>query len=362
MDQQQSEMLQILDAWNFGAPVETCTEYGEGHINRTYLVTAGPRRYILQKINRSVFRDVDGLMRNIDLVTSFLRTEILRQGGDPDRETLTVIRTADGRLYHEDENGAAWRVYLFITGSLCLQSARTEQDFAESAAAFGRFQKALSSFPAAELSETIPHFHDTPKRFQALMDAVQKDPCGRRREVERELDFIRQRESQCSILTDARQSGRLPLRVTHNDTKLNNVLFDANTGKELCIIDLDTVMPGLAADDFGDAIRFGANDCAEDEPDQSRCHFSLPLYRIYRDSYLAACGDALTETEREMLPWGAKLMTLECGMRFLTDYLEGDTYFRISRPAQNLDRARTQLKLVSDMESCWEEMSQKVRG
>ena len=247
-------------------------------------------------------------------------------------------------------------MFTYIEDSICLQKARNEQDLYECAAAFGKFQRQLEDFDAEQLSETIPHFHDTPKRLRDFEQAVQQDLLGRAQSVQREIEFVRSRKEDCAVMVGMLADGKLPLRVTHNDTKLNNVLLDSTTMQGLCVIDLDTVMPGLAANDFGDTVRFGANDCREDEQDQSRVHFLLPLYQVCVQGFLSQAGPALTEQEILTLPWGARLMTLECGIRFLTDYLQGDTYFKIEREQHNLDRACTQFTLVEQMEQQWQQM------
>lgn len=337
------------------------SEYGSGHINRTELVEVDQNghtvRYILQQINTQIFPDVDKLMENIVGVTSFLAKKIKAQGGNPDRETLQVVRTKEGGSYYRTGD-EYYRMYQFVEGSASFDAASEPGIFYESGRAFGRFQQLLSDYPASTLHETIPDFHNTPKRFVAFCNAVDADVCGRAASVKDEIAFIKERESQMSVLMRLLESGELPLRVVHNDTKLNNVLMDKETGKSLCVIDLDTVMPGASAFDFGDAIRFGANTAAEDEPDVSKVSLDIGLYEQYTSGYLSGCGGSLTSKELEMLPVGAKLMTLECGMRFLTDYLSGDTYFRIHRERQNLDRCRTQLALVADMERKWEQMLQ----
>ncbi len=334
-----------------GNPV-SCERYGFGHINETYLVNTDQNHsYILQKINRHVFRDVPKLMANISAVT----THLAQKDADP-RHVLTLIPTHKGACYHLDEAGEYWRVYDFITDSLCLQRAESAADFYESAVAFGAFQNLLADFPAGTLCETIPRFHDTPNRYAAFHQSIQANQKGRLAEVEKEVLFALAREKEAGALMALLARGELPLRVTHNDTKLNNVMLDAQTRKALCVIDLDTVMPGLVANDFGDSIRFGASTAAEDEKDLSKVTLSLPLYEAYVEGFLGACGDRLTPTEIATLPMGAKLMTLECGVRFLADYLAGDTYFHIHYPEQNLDRCRTQFKLVAKMESHWAEM------
>lgn len=356
----QELLRQAAAAFDFGLPTGEAERYGAGHINDTFAVWAADhsRRWILQRINTDTFTDPAGLMENVTGVTSYLRREILARGGDPDRETLNVVPTREGKPYYTDCEGGAWRAYLFVEGTVCLQKVENERDFYTAAETFGNFQNQLAGYPAATLHETIARFHDTPNRYANFEKALAADVMGRAREIGPEIAFIRAREADCHVLMDQLAAGVLPLRVTHNDTKLNNVLIDQATGKGICVIDLDTVMPGLSAYDFGDSIRFGANDCAEDEPDQSKVHFSLHLYEVFARGYLAAAGSAMTEAERRSLPWGAKLMTLECGIRFLTDYLEGDHYFKISRPDQNLDRARTQFTLVEGMEREFDAMTQ----
>ena len=356
----QELLRQAAAAFDFGLPTGEAERYGAGHINDTFAVWAvdHSRRWILQRINTDTFTDPAGLMENVIGVTSYLRREILARGGDPDRETLNVVPTREGKPYYTDCEGGAWRAYLFVEGTVCLQKVENERDFYTAAETFGNFQNQLAGYPAATLHETIARFHDTPNRYANFEKALAADVMGRAKDVAAEIAFVRAHEADCHVLVDQLAAGVLPLRVTHNDTKLNNVLIDEATGKGICVIDLDTVMPGLSAYDFGDSIRFGANDCAEDEPDQSKVHFSLHLYEVFARGYLAAAGSAMTEAERRSLPWGAKLMTLECGIRFLTDYLEGDHYFKISRPAQNLDRARTQFTLVEGMEREFDAMTQ----
>lgn len=339
--------------------------YGNGHINDTFLLTCGTddsrtKRYILQRMNSSIFKNPCRLMENVVNITEYLRKVILSQGGDPDRETLNVIRTLDGASYHEDENHNFWRVFLFIEDTLCLEMAESPGDFYDSGAALGNFQRMLADYPAEKLHETIPDFHDTPSRFMAFQRAVQEDKLGRAAQAKAEITFALAREGDTPVLTDLLQAGKLPLRVTHNDTKLNNILFDKTTGKALCIVDLDTVMPGLSLYDFGDSIRFGASTGAEDEPDLSRVELDLTLFEAFTEGFLKGCAGSLTPEEIRLLPMGAKLMTYECGIRFLADFLEGDIYFRIHRENHNLDRARTQLKLVADMEKKWVQMAEIV--
>lgn len=336
--------------------------YGSGHINHTYLAeTAEGKKYILQGINTTIFKNTDELMENILNVTSYLRKEIVRTGGDPARETLTVVMTKDGKSYFTDEDGSKWRVYDFIEGAQTFDAVESKEDFHQSAVAFGKFQAMLANFPADTLHETIPNFHNTAKRYQDFENAVAADVKGRAGEVKKEIAFVRERAKEVSELHDMLAKGELPLRVTHNDTKLNNIMIDSKTHDAICVIDLDTVMPGLSAHDFGDAIRFGANTAAEDEPDVSKVSLSLELFEIYVKGFLEGCGGRLTPNEVKALPMGAKMMTLECGMRFLADYLEGDVYFKISREKHNLDRCRTQFALVADMEKKWRQMCEFCR-
>ena len=355
------KIKEALGAWDrLGQPLEV-QPFGSGHINDTYLVQMPNQQYILQRINTNTFRDVDGLMTNILQVTEFIRDKVIAAKGDEQRESMQVIRCDDGALYAVDSVGNCWRMLSYITDTVCLQKARNADDLYECSAAFGRFQRLLEDFSAECLTETIPQFHNTVKRYENFLQALEQDVMGRAGSVQQEIAFLQQRREDCAVMVRMQQEGKLPLRVTHNDTKLNNVLLDEQTMKGLCVIDLDTVMPGLAGNDFGDTVRFGANDCAEDEPDQSKVHFLPELYRVCAQGFLQEAGPALTEEEIMTLPWGAKLMTLECGMRFLTDYLQGDTYFKISRPQQNLDRARTQFTLVRQMEECWEELMEVSR-
>ncbi len=332
--------------------VAYCERYGNGHINETYLVeTDGGARYILQKINDTVFQNVPALMENVSAVTRYLRART-----DDPRRAMHLVQTTEGADYLRDEAGGWWRMYDFIENSICLQAAETDEDFYQSAVAFGEFQRELSEFPAHTLHETIAKFHDTRNRYVQFREALNADPLGRAASVQTEIEFALAREKNAGELMRLLEAGELPLRVTHNDTKLNNVLLDRETRKPLCVIDLDTVMPGLAAFDFGDSIRFGASTAAEDETDLGKVEMSLELFETYARGFLEACGSALSPLEKATLPLGAKLMTLECGVRFLTDYLSGDTYFRIHRPNHNIDRCRTQFKLVSDMEKKQNEM------
>ena len=347
----QPDYQKILAQFSIDLPAKP---FGNGHINSTFKV-GEPPRYVLQKINTAVFTDPEGLMANVIAVTAHLRGKIAAGGGDPARETLTYLQTADGKNFYRDETGSCWRVYRFV-GDSHVYEAATPALFAESARAFGRFQKMLSDFPAETLRETIPQFHNTGARLEQLREALAQNKSGRADRVGAELEFAFARAGETDTIVSALEKGEIPLRVTHNDTKLNNVLFDDQTNKTLCVIDLDTVMPGSLLYDYGDALRFGASTAAEDETDLDKVTFDLELFRAYTDAYLESLGRIITEREIELLPTGAKLITLECGMRFLADYINGDVYFRVHRENQNLDRARTQFKLVADMENKFEEM------
>lgn len=337
----------------------SCVRYGEGHINDTFCLTmkqGGRRvRYILQRINSRLFPDVAKLMHNIALVTAFCRRSVLARGGDPMRECLTIVPTRTGENYHFDGENY-FRMYIFIEGATAHQSVRSRRDFYESAVAFGNFASLLAGFDASQLYEILPDFHNTRVRYANFLRAVEGDVCARAAQVQREIDWVQAHGHLTGLLVDRLAAGEIPLRVTHNDTKLNNVMLDDATGRGIAVIDLDTVLPGSLCYDFGDSIRFGCNTAAEDEPDCSKVHFSFDLYTAYLEGYLSAVGGSITQAERENLPIGALLMTYECGMRFLTDYLEGDVYFRTARPDHNLDRARTQFALAEEMLSCLDRM------
>lgn len=354
-----------LAAFPFEGKIVALEPFGAGHINDTFavFVEAYPEAkigYILQRLNTNVFKKPREVMENIMNVTGFIRETLLASGENAERGVLHFLKTVDGEVAFYDQQDMPWRSYRFIEHSFCHDQAPTPEMFYQSGCAFGGFLQRLEHYPASSLHDTIPDFHNTPKRLLALERAVNADPMGRAGECEEDIRFVLERADDCRLLTDMQQSGALPLRVTHNDTKLNNVLFDTQTGRAICVIDLDTIMPGLSLNDFGDSIRFGATTAAEDERDLSRVTFSLPLFEAYTRGYLQAAGSALTPAEKQMLPQGARVITLECGIRFLTDHLEGDTYFKTERPGQNLDRARTQFKLVHEMERNMERMQDIV--
>lgn len=360
--------LQVREAianFNFTGRLKDRRPFGSGHINDTYLLTfeigdMGDMSAILQRMNREIFLKPVELMENIVGVTSHLREKIIENGGDPERETLNIIPAKDGKAYYIDSKGEYWRSYKFITDAKCYDQVEKPEDFYESAVAFGNFQRLLADYPADTLHETIKGFHDTRARFEVFKQAVAQDVCGRAASVAREIEFVLAHEETARVFGELQEKGQVPLRVTHNDTKLNNIMIDNSTRKGICVIDLDTVMPGLAMNDFGDSIRFGASTAAEDEKDLSKVSCSMELFEIYVKGFLQGCAGSLTPKEVELLPMGAKVMTYECGMRFLTDYLQGDHYFKIHREDHNLDRARTQFKLVEDMEGKWDIMEEIV--
>ena len=345
------QMIQPAYAFLFdGIPV-SCEPFGHGHINQTYkVVTDCGCAYVLQRINHYVFRNPVQLMENASSVTNFIRAK--------GHKALHFIPTADGKYCHIDTQGQYWRAYEFVEG-FSLDAPETDADFYQSALAFGQFQNLLSDFPADTLFETIPNFHHTPDRYRQFKETVAQDPKGRLAGVQADVYFYLEQEALASKLQQQRESRMLPLRVTHNDTKLNNVLLDRNTRKALCVLDLDTVMPGLSSYDFGDTIRFGATTAAEDEPDSSKMMLDLHLFSVYTKGFLEAAV-SLTDAEVQALPLGAFTMTVECGLRFLKDYLDGDIYFRTAYPEHNLVRSRTQMALASDMLRKWDEMARIV--
>lgn len=349
-----NKVHEAIDGFKLPGELKECIRYGSGHINDTYRLTyetlQGTKRYILQRMSKSIFKKPVELMENVSGVTAWLRKKIIENGGDPERETLTLVKSNDGLPYFVDSTGEYWRVYLFIEGATCYDAVKDDNDFYQSAVAFGHFQRLLADYPAETLHETIKDFHNTPDRLEKFKKAAAEDICGRAASVQKEIDFILEREELTHALYDLQLDGRLPLRVTHNDTKLNNIMIDDETGKAICVIDLDTVMPGLTANDFGDSIRFGASTALEDEQDLSKVSCDLHLFDVYARGFIEGCGGALTDLEIDMLPMGAILMTFENGIRFLTDHLEGDHYFHIHREGHNLDRCRTQLTLVKDMQ------------
>lgn len=359
-----SALKNIIEAFPFNGELTSIESTDTGLINSTYMLTFSDGnqdfQYVLQKINTNVFKKPDELMSNIMNVTGFLRNKINLSGGNAARETLTFLYTKDNSPYYLDENGGCWRSYIYICKCYTCDKIDSEVKAFRSGKAFGKFQRMLSDYPAANLFETIPHFHDTPSRYSDLKNAVDENLSGRLQKIQAELSFALDREKDASKLVDLAAEGKIPMRVTHNDTKINNVLFDSITNEAICVIDLDTIMPGLSLYDFGDSIRSGAVTSDENEQDLNKYGLDINLFKSYTEGFLSEAGHALNEEEIANLAFSAKLMTLECGVRFLTDYLNGDTYFKTEYPEHNLVRCRTQFKLVEDIEKHIDEMNECV--
>ena len=354
LQQAERTLQEVLDAFDFGGQVAGVLRYGQGHINDTFCVyvqqaDGDAKRSILQRINTDTFRDPAGLMENIVGVTEYLRRVIQEKGGDPERETLTVIRTKKGEAFFTDSTGGAWRAYHFVKDTVCLQQVQTPEQFYQSAWTFGNFQCLLADYPAHTLHETIPQFHDTRDRYKKFEKAVEANVCGRAAEVQAEICFVREHQADCAVLMDLLESGKLPLRVTHNDTKINNVLFDEETRKALVVIDLDTVMPGLVGHDFGDAIRFAANFVEEDSPRADKAGVNLNVYWAFAEGFLKETAATLTPREVETLGLSCFALACELATRFLDDYIVGDKYFKIKNAEHNLVRTRCQIALAKDM-------------
>lgn len=361
------DIKDVVKQFCFEGELKSVNEFGSGHINKTYIAlydcNGNEKRYVVQEINTAVFKDPEGLMENVFAVTEYLKEIIAENGGNPERETLSFIRTRDGKMFYETEEGRCFRAYVFVENSVSYDSADTPELFGKSGAAFGKFQNMLAEFPAETLNETIPNFHNTAWRFEnEFLQSIFAASNELLSECEDDIEFVTARRDDMSVLSDLLEDGKLPLRVTHNDTKLNNVMFDEDTNECVCVIDLDTVMPGLALYDFGDSIRFGASTAAEDEQNLDNVSLDLDYFKAYVRGYLSEAGETLTQVEKHYLAFSAKLMTLECGMRFLTDYLNGNIYFKTKYDKHNLIRARNQFKLVEDIEGKLDEMNRIVRS
>ena len=347
---------EVLGAFNIENDIEA---YGNGHINDTYC--SDPTKYIIQRINTSIFTNPDELMENIENVTSFLSDKIRAAGGDPKRETLTVIKTIDGKNCYKCDDGNVFRVYRFITDTKSIENDKTLEDLRNAGKGFGRFQQMLDDFPVEKLYETIKDFHNTPKRVEALKTAIAENKAGRADSVKAEIEFALKNSDFADTVIKGMESGEIPVRVTHNDTKINNILFDVKTGEAVAVIDLDTVMPGSMLYDFGDALRMGGSTGAEDEVDLSKVNFDKECFKYFAEGYLSEVKDVLRPMDIELLPFSVKLLTYECGIRFLTDYLNGDTFFKIHRENHNLDRARNQFKLVADITAMEDELKEIIK-
>lgn len=351
------DLNEILSNFSIQTKIEA---YGNGHINDTYLTSTG--NHILQRINTAIFKDPQKLMENIEKVTEFLRKKIVAEGGNPDRETLTVIKTLDGKNFYRYDDEHYFRVYKFIKDTITIENSKNPADLFAAGKGFGHFQKLLDDFPVESLYETIEDFHNTPKRVEALKTAIGENRAGRASLVQSEIEFALENASFADKVVSQISNGSIPLRVTHNDTKINNILFDKDTRQAVCVIDLDTVMPGSALYDFGDALRIGASTAAEDETDLDKVFFNESAFEGFAKGYFSEMKDSLTESEIALLPFSAKLLTYECGIRFLTDYLNGDTYFKIHHEHHNIERARNQFKLVSDISKKEDRLNAIIAG
>jgi len=340
----ESNLYNIMEQFKIGTKI---VPYGSGLISGTYCVEVP--KLLLQRINTDVFKDPEALMENIENVTEFLKQKIVEEGGNPERETLSIIKTVDGKNHYVDENNNVYRMLRFVENTKIVEDDKTYFDLYQAGRGFGHFQKLLHDFPVEVLHETIPDFHHTPKRVQAFKTAIEENRANRAEDVKAEIAFVLKYEYLADLVVDGIARGEIPVRVTHNDTKINNILFDRLSGEAVCVIDLDTVMPGSRLYDFGDTLRTGASTGAEDEADLSKIEFDTEAFRHFAKGYLEEMREELTEKEMELLPESAALLTYECGVRFLTDYLNGDTYFKTKRENHNLDRARNQFKLVEDI-------------
>ena len=363
---QPSDLKRIAGAFGLLGSFESGAPYGSGHINDTFALVydqgGRPVRYILQRVNENVFKNGEALMGNIRRVTAHQHAKLAASGAsEASRRALSLVPAADGRCFHRDPEGGLWRVYIFVERATGHDRIETTAQAEAAAKAFGEFQKLLVDLPGGPLHETIPQFHDTASRFRALLKAVEADVCNRAAGVKTQIDFALARQADADRLLALQRAGEIPTVVTHNDTKLNNVLLDDATGEGICVIDLDTVMPGLALYDFGDMVRTATNSAPEDEPDVTKVHMRMPMFEALVRGYLASAGGFLNATEKELLPFSGKLLTFECAIRFLTDYLQGDVYFKTRRPGQNLDRCRSHFKLVESIEEQHEAMLEVVR-
>ncbi len=357
---EQNQIALVASHFAFDGQFATAKELTAGNINVTYLLTykngEAEQKYILQRINTTAFHDPVSLMENIGKVTGFIHDSLVAEGIDPHRRVLTFVQADNGSLLYTDEEDGAWRAYHFVDGVTAYNSIESPEQFYEAGKGFGEFQNRLATFPATELTETIPNFHHTAKRYEAFMAAVASDSVGRVAELTQEISFVTEREALAHAIVSKLGTPELPLRVTHNDTKLNNVLMDDQTGKALCVIDLDTVMPGSALYDYGDAVRYGACTAAEDEPDTSKIGFDMELFKAFTKGFVEATKENLTETEIRMLPVGVAVLTYELVVRFLTDYINGDVYFKTAYAGHNLVRTKAQMKLLEEVEAHMAEM------
>ncbi len=343
------DISSILSRFPFEGEFKDAQPINEGLINTTLVADFGEKKYVIQKINTNVFKNPDNLMDNIISVTEYLKKSIEAEGGNADRQTLRFLKTVDSKPFYIDENGECWRSYVYLDNSYTISSGCSLDEIYEAARAFGNFQYLLGDFPGNELFETIPNFHHTPSRYNNLLKAVEENKAGRVDEVREEIQFFIDRKDNTCVVTDLLEKGEIPVRVTHNDTKINNVLFDGDSKKAICVIDLDTIMPGSSLYDFGDGIRTSATFGAED--DEEAIGLNVEAFESYVKGFLDGTDGKLLPKEIELLPFSVILLTQEVAMRFLTDYLDGDVYFKTSFDKHNLARTRAQIKLIKDVEA-----------
>ena len=356
----------LASAFRVTGDFVSAVQHVQGHINDTYISRrtaegGGTVGYVHQRINDQIFKDPVALMENVHRVTTHQRHKLREAGvADAGRRALTLVPSVDGLPYHRDESGGVWRTYTFIESASTYEFVDAPRQAFEAAKAFGEFQRQLVDLPGGRLHETIPDFHHTPRRFEALERAVELDSVGRVRLAQREVDFALSRKRMTTVLVEAQAAGVIPERITHNDTKLNNVMLDDETQEGVCVIDLDTVMPGVVLNDFGDMVRTATSPSAEDEMDLSKVTMQMPMFEALVEGYLSSAGEFLESAEREHLAFSGKLITFEIGIRFLADFLAGDVYFKVHRDGHNLDRCRTQFKLVESIEQQEDAMNRFV--
>ena len=354
----------LLGKFMFEGAFSHAKTLGAGYINETHMLCykhgETVNKYTLQRINANIFKDPAKLMDNIESITAHIRKKVIAAGGDERREGLNLVKTKDNKTFYTDENGDCYRAYIFIE-AFQYDVIKNPDDAYKTGKAFGKFLKMLDDFPADTLHETIPNFHNTKKRYTDLLETIRLDRVGRSAHVQKEIDFLASMEKEIGSLFNLQKKGKLPIRVTHNDTKLSNVLFCKDTLQDICVIDLDTVMPGLSLYDFGDSIRSGTCTAAEDEQDLSKMGINLKLFEAYTKGYLEYTNEILWDAEKENLAFSSKILAIELAIRFLTDYLDDDKYFKTSYDHHNLDRCRSQIKLAQDMESKMDEMNKIVK-
>jgi hypothetical protein len=364
---QERDLQHISRQFQIYGEIQHAETFKIGHINETYSATydqGGNRvRYIHQKINKTVFKEPPAVMKNLVRVTAHIRNKLEAQkAADITRRSLVVIPTRDGQSYYFNGDGEYWRTFVFVEGVQTFEAVQTPKQAYEAGRGFGEFQAHLADLAGERLLETIPDFHNTVKRFKALQDAIEKDHYNRCKDARQEIEFALKREPMVGVIVEAMAKGRIPERITHNDTKFNNVMLDTKSGAAMCVVDLDTVMPGCALYDFGDMVRTTTSPTLEDEKDLSKVRMQMPMFKKLVEGYLSQAGSFLTKPERALIAFSGKLITFEIGIRFLTDFLRGDTYFRIHRPGHNLDRCRTQFKLVESIERQEEAMQKYAEG